>query len=94
MKRYSVLPNHDGFIVGLYENEEGEYVKYSDIEQLIENLENCRSAMKYNFDKLTEANSQLIQERNRYRDALNVIAKETIDIGIHDIAEKALEGEK
>jgi hypothetical protein len=33
-------------------------------------------------------------ERDRYRDALNVIAKETIDIGIHDIAEKALKGDE
>ena len=38
--------------------------------------------------------AKLKAERDRYRDALNVIAKETIDIGIHDVAEKALEGEK
>jgi hypothetical protein len=41
--------------------------------------------------ELVERIEELEVERDRYREALNVITKETIDIGIHDIAEKALE---
>jgi hypothetical protein len=61
MKRYSVLPNHDGFIVGLYEAEEGEYVKYEYAKQ----LEAERNSA---FDAI----AKLTTERDRYREALEL----------------------
>jgi hypothetical protein len=81
-------------------------IKYNDPEtqEIVEHrLEDCTlsvlaaawaDGLEREKRRLRQENDELRAERDRYRDALNVIAKETIDIGIHDIAEKALKGDE
>ncbi len=99
MKRYIVLPNHDGFVVGLYEDADGEYVKYEDVEQLIAERDEFAKEIQH----LSLRMSDILTERDRYREALELIVENYKAMSAWDnkliipnlrIANEALEGEK